>query len=371
MHRTLFPFMRTAIAKLVPLKEAIRCELGEAPFWHVSRSSLLWVDVMAAKLFECRWFPQPVDGIDVDNIVVHELRQHTEHVTTVVSIRETEAEVILGTTEGFGRYNLDTQSFEAHPSNPVHNVSNNGMLQPRMNDGKCDPFGRLWCGSLVRDLRNNELVGGAANLWCLMGWSDKKPPTKVRSNLTCSNGIAWYIEEENEGGPAKSSQNGGRMYYTDSPTFCIESFRFDMQQPSNPQKYMEEKNRISLLRVADEFPPVPDGCVVDSEGFLWSAMFGSGCVRRFNPETGECVAEVRLPEEAGMQCTACCWAGDNLQDLYITTAHEFWNDEEKRAKPLAGRLFAIGSDEIARLCGCNRVKGVAHHEFDVLGQLHC
>ena len=141
------------------------------------------------------------------------------------------------------------------------------------------------------------------------------------------------------------------MFYTDSPTCRIEAFAFDTEQRSNSvgESMAEEKAKL-CIHVSDAYPPVPDGCIVDSHGFVWSAMFGAGCVRRYDPSTGECVAEVRLPKEAGTQCTACAWGGPDLGDLYITSAHEFWTEREKAEHPLAGRLFFVSRKDIAVLC---------------------
>ena len=271
----------------------------------------------------------------------------------VVEVHTRTNEVILGTTEGFARYDLDARVFEPHPCNPIHVPTEGGRIEPRMNDGKCDPFGRLWCGSLVRDLQNNDLVDGAANLWVLeSGWSKDQPPVKVRAGVTCSNGIAWH---------------GNTMYYTDSPTFCIEAFAFDSEQRADSvADSMAETRKHGCIRVSNSYPPVPDGCVVDSHGFVWSAMFGAGCVRRYDPSSGECVAEIRLPEEAGMQCTAVAWGGPELDDLYLTSAHEFWTEEEKARHPLAGKLFVASGTEIAELCGGGAVKGVAQNAYAIM-----
>ena len=167
---------------------------------------------------------------------------------------------------------------------------------------------------------------------------------QVLSGVTISNGIAWHED---------------KMYYTDSPTCHIDVMDFN----STDSVATICNTRRPQIKISAGFPPVPDGCIVDSEGFVWSALFGLGCVRRFDPSTGDVVAEVRLPKEAGLQATACAWGGENLGDLYITCAHEYWTEEEIQAKPLAGCLFVCCEEDIAALCngdgglmGCSSFK---------------
>jgi sugar lactone lactonase YvrE len=178
-----------------------RAALGEAPIWDRRRASLLWVDVLGSQLFEY----DPT----TDTNTARDLRPHTRHVSTVVPCCASwsASKVVLAVTDGFALYDLETGEFEPHRSNPVHDLNNDegrvpdpagepelgaAVAMARMNDGKCDPQGRLWAGSLVRD-GNRDLVGGAAALYLLRGWAAEAE--LAMAGVTCSNGLAWDREK--------------------------------------------------------------------------------------------------------------------------------------------------------------------------------
>jgi sugar lactone lactonase YvrE len=80
---------------------------------------------------------------------------------------------------------------------------------------------------------------------------------------------------------------------------------------------------------------VPDGLTVDAEGHLWVARWGAGCVVRVDPD-GTIVGRIDLPVS---QVSSCTFGGPDLDDLYITTAHEDFTPEDLAREPLAGGLF--------------------------------
>ena len=74
---------------------------------------------------------------------------------------------------------------------------------------------------------------------------------------------------------------------------------------------------------------------VDSEGFVWIAVYGGGAVRRYTP-SGELALVVELPVT---QPTSCTFGGADLRDLYITSARQHLTPAELADQPLAGGLF--------------------------------
>jgi sugar lactone lactonase YvrE len=147
----------------------------------------------------------------------------------------------------------------------------------RMNDGVADPSGRFWAGSMAYDTAEGA---GALYRVDLDG-----SVHRVVGELTVPNGPAF-------------TPDGELMYLADSARGVI--YRY----PVDP--------RTGALGRHTEFATVPggspDGMTVDAEGYLWSAIWGAGEIRRFSP-TGSVDRVLTIP--AG-QPTSVCLAGGRL-----------------------------------------------------------
>lgn len=186
----------------------------------------------------------------------------------------------------------------------------------RFNDGKCDPAGRFWAGTISTVKKT-----GDASLYCL------EPSLCVSVKIpgvTNSNGIGW-------------SRDGMRMFYIDTPTKTVNSFDFDVESGS-----------ISNGRVlvdTSSLPGSPDGMALDADDNLWVAFCRGSSVVQFNGTTGKEIRRLEIPVTG---VTACAFGGRDLRTLFVTTGR-FPNVDE----PLAGRLFAVELD----------VLGARPHEF--------
>jgi sugar lactone lactonase YvrE len=202
-------------------------------------------------------------------------------------------------------------------------LSPDGSLRPvtddvaptgvRMNDAACDPQGRFWAGTKA------DRAGGAA-LYRLDGDGHVEV---VLQGLTISNGLDW-------------SPDGATMYLADSGPRTIRAFTFD-----------PEFGTISDERVLVEVSAhvgAPDGLTVDADGDLWVAIWGGGRVHRYSP-AGVLVQELLVP---AVQTSSCAFAGPGMHRLYVTTATEGWNDEQRRAEPGAGLVYRFDTDTTGR-----------------------
>lgn len=176
----------------------------------------------------------------------------------------------------------------------------------RFNDGKCDPSGRFWAGTISTVKKT-----GDANLYMfdLAG----NLSLKVH-NITNSNGICWNAEAT-------------VMYYIDTPTKKILAYPFE-----NETGEIGEPSLVVDTGVAG-WEGSPDGMTIDAEGKLWVAMCHGGTVLRIDPLSGELLHQVDFP---CVETTACAFGGPNLERLFVTTGLHKTLDE-----PDAGKVFVV------------------------------
>jgi sugar lactone lactonase YvrE len=179
----------------------------------------------------------------------------------------------------------------------------------RFNDGKCDRFGRLWVGTMALDRRH-----GSGALYCV---GDSREIRLVLPEITLSNGLGW-------------SPDDTRFYYVDSRTRRIDCFIFD-----GPQGRLGAR---TVLAGFGQDEGLPDGLAVDSQGDLWVALWGGGCVWKLDGRTGERIGRISIPAS---QVSSCAFGGRNLTTLFITTAVEGLSDLRRQAEPYAGAIFSF------------------------------
>ncbi len=281
--------------------------LAEGPCWWTDRQRLLWVDIEASRigLFD------PVTG---RNDFLH----LPAHVGAVVPTSV--GDLLLATAAGFMRMDPKT-GVVTLLSDPEVDCPGN-----RFNDGKCDPWGRFWAGTMAYDF---EPMAGA--LWRLDGDGGI---TRQRSQLTISNGLAW-------------SHDHRTLYLIDSPTLNVMAF------PLTSAGEIAGEPSI-CVQIPGDWDAVPDGMCIDAEGMLWIALFGGGCVTRWDPLTGRMLDRLALPCR---QVTSCCFGGPNFDQLFVTTARREMDAAAIAAEPLAGGLFQADVGVKGLPADCFQVRG--------------
>jgi sugar lactone lactonase YvrE len=256
---------------------------GEGPIWH--RDRLLYVDIEGHKVIA---FNPSTQEEKIWNV--------GERVGTVVA-REAGGIIFAGE---LGIYLLDEETGSiSRLADPESDLRGN-----RFNDGKCDPAGRFWAGTMPLGERKP-----VASLYCMEA---DHTVTKKFSDVTVSNGIVWTKDTKT-------------MYYIDTPRKNVLAFDFDVKTGA-----------ISNERIALDTTPFfgnPDGMTIDSEDRLWIAFCHGSAVRCFNSQTWKLEDEITLPCE---EVTACAFGGEDLQDLYISTGLK-----KNETAPLAGRIFVV------------------------------
>ncbi|MGW5445969.1 SMP-30/gluconolactonase/LRE family protein [Streptomyces asiaticus] len=268
-----------------------RCSLAESPRWDDRTNQLLWVDLDAGDLWMAR--TDRTAAPDGGPVRVQFDRPAS------VAVPRTDGGLLTAGPGGFVWTDRD-----GRPGRTVDLPEDWSVM--RMNDGACDPVGRLLCGSTSR-----EAGAWPGRLYQLDG------DGRVRvllDGLGMSNGIAW-------------SPTGDTVYHVDSLAHEVAAYSYDVDTGS-----LGDRRRFLVL---EEDFGMPDGLTVDAEGFLWVAVWGAGRVLRCAPD-GEVVSHIDVPAR---YVTACTFGGDGLSDLYITTARRPSTGHPPRAEPAAGGVF--------------------------------
>ncbi|RIH66453.1 SMP-30/gluconolactonase/LRE family protein [Mariniphaga sediminis] len=265
-------------------------DLGEGAIWNHKTGELMWVNITGKIL----------------NFYNPKLKYNKEMFTgqmigTVVPSESGKAMIAL--ENGF--YQFDPETGSKHfIIDPEKEISGN-----RFNDGKCDPAGRFWAGTM--SLEGKKKAGALYRL------DPDSTVHKMIEGVTTSNGIVW-------------SRDHTKMYYIDTPTRKVMAWNYNNEtgEISNPQTAIEVPEDMGF----------PDGMTIDSEGNVWIALWGGAAVGCWNPETGELLRTIDVPAK---NVTSCAFGDDDLGTLYITTARQNTNEKELKKFPHAGGVFKI------------------------------
>jgi sugar lactone lactonase YvrE len=268
---------------------------GEGPSWCSERGRLFWIDVRAATLH----LFDPATGQD----------ECWAMPAWIGAYGLTEGGALVALRTGLYRFELATGALDFLAPSPC---------DPRrffLNDGTCDPAGRFLVGAMYEPLAPGERQADApraAPLWRYDGaggWEGLTDPVSV------SNGLAW-------------SPDGRTMYHADTKQRLIWAYDYDP-----PSGAVGGKRVFARVEEGDG----PDGAAVDRDGFYWCAVFGGGCLLRFDP-AGR--LERRVPVPARYP-TMPAFGGADLGTVFVTSANNPLPPEERLRHPDEGALFAF------------------------------
>lgn len=250
------------------------CTIGEGPVWDRETGRLYFIDILGRKLY-C-W-----DGREIVGTIAFSQ-------SLGFAVPREGGGVVAGLPDGF--YFAD---FDGAAPRKIADPEP-GRTEGRLNDGKVDPAGRVWGGTMPLSLDTGEGEAGPdSGLYCLDGEGRIKT---MLQGVIQGNGMDW-------------SAGGEKFYFIDTQRFCVQEFDYDV-----------DGNQLSGGRVCVEVPRelgIPDGMTIDREGMLWVALWGGGAVGRWDPVSGKLLERVELPAK---NVTSCCFGGPALDELYITTA---------------------------------------------------
>ncbi len=264
--------------------------LGEGPVWDEINRKLWWVDILSCTLNCYEPASNENRSFDIgEQIGAAALRK--------------DGGLLLALQSGLAFFDEKSESIT-----PIDNDFTLGE-GTRSNDGKCDPAGRFWVGTLDYDLEE-----GSGNLFCVN--PDLEVDQKL-DQLTIPNGMAW-------------NSRADTFYFIDTIARELYSYRY--------QKETGEISDRSVIYEFEEDLGYPDGMTIDSNDKLWIALYAGRKVIQINPKNGHIEFEIRLPVP---KPTSCTFGGKDLKTLFITTCREHMDESQIEKAPLSGSLFSI------------------------------
>ena len=173
----------------------------------------------------------------------------------------------------------------------------------RLNEGKCDPYGRWITGSM--NLTTGEPDGALYSVTA-DGWV-----RVLRGGFGVANGFEWSLDDT-------------EMFFTDTAVKTI--YRA-------PYSETGELGNVKVFHCGEPH----DGLTIDAQGFLWGGIYGGGRVVRYTPEGVEDLM-VELPAP---NITSVAFGGPGMSTLFVGSARENLTEEQLEAHPLSGAIFAI------------------------------
>jgi sugar lactone lactonase YvrE len=274
-------------------------QLGEGPMWLAREGALWYCDIPGHRLY--RFMP-----------ATNELRHWDFHTDVGSAAPCADGSFVLALRDGLWHFEPSTDSrrqIVAAPYDPS---------MKRFNDGKSDPAGRFWVGSMDEQRRPAE-----AALYCF----EQGRLVERQSGITISNGLAW-------------SPDATTMYWSDTVAHTVWAFDYDLAIGTMSNRRVFARFAPKGSDGLEGYGGRPDGAACDAEGCYWVAMYEGGRVLRFSP-TGELLREVRVP---ALCPTMPCFGGPSLQTLYVTSASMGRSSGELERLPHSGCVFAFDVD---------------------------
>jgi len=269
----------------------LKCKLGEGTLWVKEHNSIYFVDIKKKKYFSLNIKNNKKKTYKV-NKEIGFLAHIKEHV------------FVLGLQGELRIQNIRTKKI-------IKKIFvEKDIRLNRINDGKTDPVGNLWFGTmdnLERKIEKGSLYKLDKNLLL----------TKVDKNYRITNGPA-FIDKFN-------------FYHTDSSKKIIYKIKIN------------KKDKIVSKKIFKKFSSkegFPDGMTLDKSKNLWVAHFNGACVSVLN-KNAKLIHRINLPAQ---NITNCAFGGQNNNEVFITSATKGMNKIALQKFKYSGFLFSVKSN---------------------------
>ena len=271
-----------------------RCTLGEGIIWWAARAALLWTDIQSSRL----WFHSTGDGVTRSWALPDRLGSMAVCASGAL---------LLGLAKGLCFADLDASTEDEVQVVQAAAVEP-GILTTRINDGRTDRAGNFVFGTMNED-------EGQAPIGSFYQYSAALGLRRLDlGGVHIANSICFSLD-------------GRTMYFCDSKRRRIMQCAYDAASAS-----------VANVREFVAFAPqqgTPDGSIIDSDDCLWNAEWGAARVRRYTLD-GRVDRSIALPAR---NPTCVVFGGNDLDDLFITSARQEMTPEELSHTPDAGSVY--------------------------------
>jgi sugar lactone lactonase YvrE len=264
------------------------CTLGEGPLWHPLRQQLYWFDILGNRLLTRA-------GNEIQEW------DFPEHVSAAGWVSRDE--LLIASETALFRFNLETGT----RSDLV--ALNADDAQTRSNDGRADPQGGFWIGTMGKKAEK-----GAGAIWRFYNGELRR----TFPGISIPNSISF--------------PPGGQVaQFADTVTGKVMRVALDAAgwPTGQPEVFLDLTGEGRN----------PDGAVVDEGGVTWLAEWGSARVAAYAPD-GTFLRAITF-DAPHTSCPA--FGGPDLTTLYCTTARENMDAAALAAFPKSGMTFAASN----------------------------
>lgn len=272
------------------------CHLGEGCTFDPVTGTAWWFDILDRTLFQA--------DLQTGAIASHALPVMASALAVIDDRRQ-----LIAAEDGL--YVRDI----IHGRLTLHTPLEAGNAATRSNDGRVHPCGALWIGTMGRQA---EQDAGAIYHF------HRGELKRLYAAIAIPNAICF-------------APDGATAYFADSREGILHRVAVDPVNAmpiGNPEALVDHRGGPGSL----------DGAVVDAEGLIWNARWGSGCVDVYTPQ-GERVRTLRVPAR---QPSCPVFVGKDFDRLLVTSAWEGMDEEERAADPHHGRTFILDVGAVGR-----------------------
>ncbi|OWR53293.1 regucalcin-like [Danaus plexippus] len=288
--------------------------LGEGPHWDDRQQALLFVDILACTIHK----------------YVLSSKKHTKTKLDgrpgfIVPVEGETDQYIIGLELSFVIIQWDGE--EGSPAKVLRtlaDVDQDVSPKPRINDGKADPRGRIFAGSIGYENPPGKFSPKQCSLYRL----DKSEVKKVCGDITVSNGLAWDLERK-------------AFYYIDSMDLKIRRYDYDVDSGDvSNMKYIFDLQ-------ANGVEGFPDGATIDSDGNLWVAVFSGSCVLQVDPVRGTLIQKLAIPAS---QVTSVTFGGPDFDVMFVTSASVDYTGPQEPPGGCTFMITGVGAKGLPNVC---------------------